>query len=254
MLIEEIQNCLKEVFKEEKGVVKTIDSVYEKTDEDYFRLVISIHNLSVEDSVIIHTKFIFRTDTVKANIIENSFNYLYDINCIYRKVEFSDISNLKEKLEKIIESNKFGKDIQIISEFIDTPSRLLNSYFNKNNITKYTVNTVVYEPKFKIVPCSETTFDFNINVNGDYDINLTISKNNDIEEIRYKFRFKLLDNTEVVEVDTLTNMHYLIGGKLIELLDKFLKSILFSILFSILYLFLILFLFIKSYYNNNRKI
>ena len=219
MLISEIENIFKEIFK--NGVVKTVETVYEKSDSG-LRLVISIHSLSVEDTIIIHTKFIFKTDLEKVNLTDNSFNYLYDINCIYRQINFSDIDNLKHKLIEIVESNKFGKDIQILSEFIDTPALLLNHYFNKNDITKYSVTEVTYEPKFKIKPCNETTFDFVINISNNYDVNLTISKITD-KDIKYKFIFKLLEETETIEVDKLENIHYTIGGKLIEMLDKLIK-------------------------------
>jgi len=224
MLISEIENIIKEVFKEEEGVIKSVDTVYEKTEDGKFlNLVISIHKLSVEDTLIIHTKFIFKTDIVKVNIMENSFNYLYDINCIYRKVNFSDINDLKTKLQKIIESNNFGKDIQTLSEFEDAPAALLAGYFSRNNITKYNVGNVEYKPKDTMTPCKDTTFDFEINVNDIYDISLSISKDNERGKNIYKFKFTLLDNMEIVEVDSLTKMEYLIGGKLVEMLDKISK-------------------------------
>ena len=223
MLISEIKTLFKEVFDEEKGVIKSVDTVYEKSEEgDYLKLVISIHCLSADDTIIIHTKFIFKTDLKKVNIIENYFNYLYDINCIYRKVNFTDTSDLKNILIKIIEANKFGKDIQTLSEFIDTPGLLLSHYFSQNNITKYSIGNVKYEPKFKIKPCNETTFDFIIDVSN-YIVSVTILKNNTKEKTTYKFIFKLLNKTEEVIVDSLTNMHYTIGGKLVEMLDEILK-------------------------------
>jgi hypothetical protein len=224
MLISEIENIIKEVFREEEGVIKSVGTVYEKTEDgNFLNLVISIHKLSIEDTLIIHTKFIFKTDIVKVNIMENSFNYLYDINCVYRKVNFSDINDLKNKLEKIIESNNFGKDIQELSSFIDAPATLITDYFGKNNITKYNVDNVEYKPKAPMTPCKETTFDFEINVNNIYDVSLCVSKDNEHGKNIYKFKFTLLDNTEVVEVDSLTRIEYLIGGKLIEMLDKISK-------------------------------
>jgi len=233
MKILEIKNVFKELFEAEKGLVKTVDSVYEKSDDgNSLKLVISIHDLRVQDTLIIHTKFIFKSDLNKDSVTENSFIYLYDINCVYHTVNFSDANNLKEKIKKIVNSNKFGKDIQTLSEFIDTPAVLLSHYFNKNNITNYSIGNVQYDPKFKIKPCNETTFDFVINVmSGDnsYDINLCIAKRKTEEvkdgkkEIQYNFIFKIMDKTETVEVDELTNIHFLIGGKIVEILNKILK-------------------------------
>jgi hypothetical protein len=221
MTAQEIDIIFKEIFDDNKCVVKSIESVFEK-DKDALKLVISIHQLTLEDSIIIHTKFIFRCDLEKVNITEKYFNYLYDINCIYHKIVFSDLGDLKNKIMRIIESNKFGKDLQIISEFIDTPIRMLNNYFDKNNIRKYNVIEVKYEPKFKIQPCNETTFDFDIDISG-YIISLTISKKPLDDKNIYKFCFKIMDIHETIEVYDLTNMHFLIGGKLVEILDKIIK-------------------------------
>ena len=151
MKISEIENIFKELFQDEKGLVKSVETVYETSDDGKFlKLVISIHDLSVQDTLIIHTKFIFKTDLDKNNIIENSCIYLYDINCVYHAVNFKDAFDLKAKVKKIVDSNKFGKDIQTLSEFIDTPAVLISHYLQKNNITDYSVGLVDYDPKFKV--------------------------------------------------------------------------------------------------------
>ena len=225
MLISEIDSLFKDVFNQEKGMVKTVDTVYETPDEgDYLKLIISIHDLTVEDSIILHTKFIFKVDKKKVNVIENYFNYLYDINCIYHQVNFKNPNDLKGKLIKIIESNRFGKDIQILSEFKDRPGFLLSGYFKENNITKYSIGNVTYDPKFKTKPCNETTFDFVIDVNN-YKISVVIAKTDKTKEtpVSYKFTFKLLDNIQDIKVEKLINIHFIIGGKIVEMLDNFLK-------------------------------
>jgi hypothetical protein len=96
--IKEIEEVFKQVFKDEEGKVSSIDTVYELSEsEEYYKLVISIHNLSIEDTLIIHTKFIFKTDLGKSKIVDNSFIYLYDINCNYHKQNFSNVIDLKIK-------------------------------------------------------------------------------------------------------------------------------------------------------------
>jgi len=228
MKISEIKTLFKEVFEDEKGLIKTVDSVYEKSkDEDFLKLIISIHDLRVQDTLIIHTKFIFKTDLEKNNILENSFLYLYDINCIYHTIEFKDAFDLENKIKKIIDSNKFGKDIQTLSEFIDTPGLLISHYFEQNNIENYSIGNVVYEPKFKVKPCNETTFDFDINVvsgDSEYDFSLCISKHKNVDDkIFYRFRFRLLDKSETIDVDKLLNIHFLIGHKIVDMLNTLLK-------------------------------
>jgi hypothetical protein len=229
--IAEIEEAFKDIFKEEEGVVSGIETVYEKSsDGDYLKLVICIQGLSTEDISIIHTKFIFKTDLEKRNIIENSFIYLYDINCVYHKIEFDSIIDMKKSIDDIIESNNFGEDIQILSDFIEAPAMFLNYYMKRAKITEYSVFDVEYEPKFKIVSCDKTTFDFKININNSYDIEFSIHKidkdlTEDPEDIdTYKLQFRFMDEIESVESDTIKNIHYLIGSNMSKLLDRKLKN------------------------------
>jgi hypothetical protein len=228
--IAEIEQTFKDIFEDEKGLVHSVDTVYELSgDEEFYRLVISIHGLSIEDTSIIHTKFIFRTDLEKRNIIDNSFIYLYDINCIYHKMEFKNVMDLKRKIEDILESGNFGEDIKILSDFIEAPAMFLNYYMRRYNITDYSVFDVKYEPKFKTQACDKTTFDFEIDINNNYKIELSIYKiDKPIEDEDhtdlYKFSFKFMDEILTAETSTLDNIHYFIGQNIAHLLDKKLKS------------------------------
>ncbi len=74
MNISEVEQTFKDIFEEEEGLVQSVDTVYELSeDEDFYKLVISIHGLSFQDALIIHTKFIFKDDLEKRNIIDKSF-------------------------------------------------------------------------------------------------------------------------------------------------------------------------------------
>ena len=229
--IAEVEEAFKEIFKEEDGVVTAIETIYEKSaDGDYLKLVICLQGLSTEDISIIHTKFIFKTDLEKRNLIENSFIYLYDINCVYHKIEFNSIIDMKKSIDDIIESNNFGEDIQILSDFIEAPAMFLNYYMKRAKITEYSVFDVEYEPKFKIVSCDKTTFDFKININNSYDIEFSIHKidkdlTEDPDDIdTYKLQFRFMDEIESVESDTIKNIHFLIGSNMSKLLDRKLKN------------------------------
>jgi len=227
--ISEVEEIFKNIFGEdEKGLVNSTDSVYElSSDKDFYKLVISLHGLSKEDISIIHTKFIFKIDLNKSKLIEDSFIYLYDINCVYHKIEFSNIVDLENKIDKIIESNNFGEDLQILSDFIEAPAMFLNYYMMKNDITEYSVFDVKYEPKFKILPCYKTTFDFKININNNYNLELSIHKiesDDEDEPNIYKFQFKFMNEIETHETDSLKNVHYFIGDNISKILDKKLKN------------------------------
>jgi hypothetical protein len=225
--ISEIEVLFKKIFEEEEGKVSSVETLYEMSDnEEFYKLVISIHGLSMNETLIIHTKFIFKTDLNKKYLTDDSFIYLYDINCVYHKVDFTNTIDLKNKIEGIIESNNFGMDIQILSDFIEAPSMFLNYYMKRAKITDYSIFDVAYDPKFKTVPCNQVTFDFDINVNNNYTINLSIKKidRKDEEDYdKYKFHFAFLDSHETTETESLKNIHYFIGSSIAKILDEKLK-------------------------------
>jgi hypothetical protein len=226
--ISEVENMFKEIFSEEDGKVSTIETVYETPkDESFIKLILSLQGLSTENASIIHTKFIFKVDKDRKSLVENSFIYLYDINCVYHKIDFDNIIDMKEKIEDIVSSGDFGEDIQILSDFIESPALFLNYYMKRAKITDYSIFDVEYSPKFKTTPCDETTFDFKININNNYFMNLSIWKieADDKEDVdTYKFQFKFMDEIKTVETDTLNNIHYFIGSNIAKLLDTKLKN------------------------------
>ena len=226
--ISEIEQIFNEIFQDEdEGTVKSVATLYESDDES-LKLIIAIQGLSLDDVSVIHTKFIFRVNEGKTETLDDSFSYLYDINCIYHQVQFDSIFDMKKKIEDIIQSNDFGDDLIILSDFIEAPAMFLNYYMRKNNITDYSIFEVIYEPKFKNTPCSETTFDFDINVNNNYDINLSIEKimgnKEENESDYYKFQFKFMDDIETVETNTISNIHFFIGENISKLLNKKLRN------------------------------
>ena len=134
---------------------------------------------------------------------------------------------MKKKIEDIIDSNDFGEDIQILSDFIESPALFLNYYMRRANITDYSIFDVEYQPKFKTQPCYRTTFDFKININNNYNIDLSIYKvdTDELDESDiYRFQFKFMDEIQTVETDTLKNIHYFIGDNIAKILDKKLKN------------------------------
>lgn len=225
--VAEIESLFKEIFEEEEGKVSSVETVYEESeDKSFTKIVISIHGLSMGDTLIIHTKFIFRSDPGRNHLIDESFIYLYDINCVYHKIDFNNQVDLKTKIEDVIESNNFGLDLQILSDFIEAPAMFLNYYMKKQNITDYSIFDVKYDPKFKTVPCNQITFDFDINVNNNYTINLSIKKvdrEKDEDFDIYKFHYTFMDSHKDVETDSMKNIHFFIGSEIAKMLDEKLK-------------------------------
>lgn len=226
--IAEIEEVFNDVFSEEEGNVRSVETVYEAPDSDGFlKLVISIHGLTTDDMSVIHTKFIFKTDVNKREIVDNTFIYLYDINCVYHKIDFDNVIDLKKKVEDVVDSNDFGEDIQILSDFTQAPAMFLNYYMRREKITDWSIFDVEYQPKFKTTPCDRTTFDFKINVNNNYDLELSIQKVEPVEDeevTTYKFQFRFMDEIETTETDTLKNLHFFIGSNIASILDRKLKN------------------------------
>ncbi len=216
--ISEVEQVFKDIFSEAK--VLSVESVFE-TEEEFDKLVISVHEITMDDIGIIHTKFVFKSNKERTELIENSFIYLFDINCVYHKVNFRDLEQLKLKIRDIFESTSFGDDIIALSDFMEAPAMFLNYYMMKADVTGYSIFNVKYSPKFKLAPCSETTFDFEISVNNTYIINLCIKKMT-TDKVSYKLQFRFLDHSENIEVDSLKNIHMKIGSGIAEILDKYL--------------------------------
>jgi hypothetical protein len=218
--ISEVDQLFKSIFEEAK--VLSVESVFE-TEAEFDKLVISIHEITMDDIGIIHTKFIFMVNKERTELVEDSFIYLFDINCVYHKVSIGDLEELRTKIKDIFESVSFGDDITALSDFLEAPAMFLNYYMMKADVTGYSVFNVKYTPKFKLAPCSETTFDFEISVNNSYNIHLSIKKvSTQDSPSMYKLQFRFLDHSENIELDSLKNIHMKIGSGIAEILDKYL--------------------------------
>jgi len=216
LTLKQIDETIKEVFDESK--VRGVDTVYEKGDGDFYKLVISLHGLTFEDTIIVHTKIIFKTNLEKTGLVEDVFYYLYDIKCVYKQVRFEkdNVDDLKVKLTDIINSNMFGRDLKALSEFMEQPASRINHHLTEKGVEDFSVYTVDYDPRFKMVPCKEMKFDFDINVNDQYDFHLNIDKQDKI----YKLSFKLMNEIETVEAENLLNISEIVGEQLMKMMKK----------------------------------
>jgi len=215
MRIENLDKTIKETFEEK--LVTNVETVWELSkDEKFYKLVISLHGVDSEETIIVHTKFIFKFDLDKRETIENSFIYLYDINCQYKSIEFDD-NNLKDKLLDIFYSNKFGTDIRALSDFLSNPVEELNAELNRLDIDKFSVFEVKYNPKYKIVPCKLISFDFDININNIYTFKTTINK---VDKQDYRVATQMKEFNEEDEIANLENIVDVISGQLLNIMKK----------------------------------
>ena len=150
----------------------------------------------------------FHVDDTKLK--NNYFSYLYDINCEYIRIDFSDLNDFGNKISNIFKENKFGKDIKILSDFIKSPSTLINKWFQENKITNISVVNLDFT-KIEIIPCEDISFDFKIELNNNQKVDLTIKKESDN---KYLFNFKFLDNIYEEEQKNLNRLIETIGNNL----------------------------------------
>lgn len=209
--IDEINKNIKKVLGD--SLVLNTSSVYEKNDDDSdnLKLVIFFNKLFYKSTSVLYTKLIFLVDSDKKYLSNSSFMYLYDINCIYKSIEFEDLPDFNKKLSSIFKREKFGKNILMLSEFIKSPALLINNYFRDNKITHISVTGLNYDPKVNIVPCKSLFFSFNINLNNNETVELTITKE---REGKFIYNFKIYDKTVTVEKNNLFSLVDVIGETL----------------------------------------
>lgn len=208
ILIEDIVNKIKETFNETK--VLSVDTVYEKTNTQDLRLVISMNKILYDDVNIIYTKIIFNTDSEKIKLTKNHFTYLFDINCEYVRIDFVDIEDFSNKITNIFKDNKFGENIKILSEFIKSPSTLINTWFEENKISDLSIINVKVE-KIEISPCKFIRFEFLIDLNNNQNVKLIISKETESE---YLFNFEFLNDKYEEKEPNLKRLIQTIGNTL----------------------------------------
>lgn len=205
--IEEISKALKNVFSDAE--ILSTDNVYEKIENsENLKLVIFLNKLFDGDISILYTKLIFVVDKEKTYLAQNSFSYLYDINCEYHTREFEDIEEFKKKVSNIFDNKIFGDNTLVLSKFIESPAVLINTWFEDNKIDDISIFNVKYGPKVHIMPCKSLFFSFDININNTNNIELIIKKEKDG---LFYLNFKIHDKTVTIERNNLSTLIETIG-------------------------------------------
>jgi len=207
--IKEIENSIKKVFGESK--IYSTDSVYEKiTNSKNLKLVISFYKMFIKDVSIIYNKLIFVVNPEKTQIVKNSFLYLYELNCNYSSVDFTDLTDFENKLKTKFKNKQFGNNLNNLSKFIKSPSVLINEWFSKNKIDNLSIFDVSYNPKVSMISCKFLTFDFDINVNNGTIVKLNILQ----EDNMFIYNFKINDKHISIEKSNLSSIAEVIGDTL----------------------------------------
>jgi hypothetical protein len=187
--LDNLENIINRLFDESK--VSSVETVYEKTEDGKgLKMVVFIHNLFYNKTNIIYAKLLFLVDDQKTKVLKNHFTYLYDINCDYRRVNFNDLDDLKEKISKVFLSRLFGNDIKILSDLMTHPGTIIDKWFKENDMGEFSVYSFKYEPKIKVMPCENLFFNFVLNLDNKENIEIVLIKEGKSE---YSLKFKCND-------------------------------------------------------------
>lgn len=201
-----VQEIIKKIFDNTK--VSSVNTTYEDNDDNGLKLIITINNIFYDKTNIIHTKLIFYTDKNKTKLINNTFNYLYDINCVFKKIDFTDINDLEIKLNDIFDNRKFGKDIKILSDLNIKLSITVNEWLKDNGIDTISLYSITYNPIIDVIPCDSLFFQFDINLDDIRFIKMNIKK---IENTEYKITFSEGEWFNNIVIDSLKAIPQTIG-------------------------------------------
>ena len=208
--VADLVNKIKTVFDTTK--VLSVDTVYEHIENsEELKLVIFMNKILYEDVNVLYTKLIFITDANKTNVTKNYFTYLFDINCEYHRVEFTDVEDMSNKITEVFKSNNFGENLKILSKFIKSPATLLNEWFSENDVKGLSVIGFKYEPKIKIQPCKSLFFSFVIDLNNNQNVSLEITKESDKV---FVLKFNVFDKFYTVEQPNLNTLVQVVGETL----------------------------------------
>jgi hypothetical protein len=213
--IREIENAIKDIMRGNE--IQFSDSVYEEK-KGVLRLIVFFNRLFTDTNAILYTKLLFVVDNDKEYIEPNSqeqnfFKYLYDINCKYDMKIIDSVEDFKLQWSKIINENKFGQNIKILSEFIKQPSFLVNEWLGKNDVKDVSLTGFKYEPKIKVMPCKSLSFHFVMNVNNSEEIEMYVKKEGKDDFI---ITFVINGESKDIETTELDDLVKIIGENLKE--------------------------------------
>lgn len=203
--LSELESVIKKVFNDTK--VSSVNTTYEKND-DGFKIVITINNIYYDKTNIIHTKLIFYTDKKKSKLLDNYFDYLYDINCEFKRVRFEDVEDLENKINSVFDNRKFGDNIKTLSDINIVLVSTVNEWLKDNDIDTVSLYNITYNPIVDVVPCDSMFFQFDINLDDIRYIKMNIKK---IKDSEFKVTFNEGEWFKDVIIDNLKAIPQTIG-------------------------------------------
>lgn len=202
----ELNKVIKKIFDDTK--VSAVNTTYEKNDDNGFKLIITLNNMYYDKTNVIHTKLIFYVNKEKSKLVDNYFHYLYDLNCKFRKISFTDIEDFERKVNDIFDNRKFGRDIKILSDLSIQLTSMVNKWLSENDVNTISLYNINYNPIVDVVPCDSMSFNFDINLDDIRFIKLIIKKISDDE---FKLSFNENEWFKDITIDSLKAIPQTIG-------------------------------------------
>jgi len=203
--LSELNSVIKKIFNDTK--VSSVGTTYEKFDDGY-KIIITINNIFYNKTNIIHTKLVFYTDKNKSKLINNYFDYLYDINCVFKRIKFDDIYNLESKINNIFDNKKFGEDIKTLSDINVVLSTTVNKWLKDNDIDTISLYNITYNPLVDSLPCDSMFFEFDINLDDIRHLKMNIKK---LDKNEFKISFSENEWFKDITIDSLKAIPQTIG-------------------------------------------
>lgn len=200
-----LNSTIKKIFNDTK--VSSIGTIYEKNENGY-KLIITMNNVFYDKTNIIHTKLIFYVNNNKTKLNNNYFDYLYNINCNFKRIKFDDIENLEFKINDIFNNKKFGNDIKILSDINVVLTSSVNKWLKDNGIDIISLYYISYNPLVDTLPCDSMFFEFDINLDDTRHLKMNIKKINNNE---FKITFNENDWFKDITIDSLKAIPQTIG-------------------------------------------
>lgn len=160
MLLNEVLVKWEKILKQYQCI--KFDKIWERFNDGY-KMIYIVWGLTVNDSFIPHTKFIFWSNKEKDKITENVISYLYSLNCDYKSIPLED-DKLQHAFDFMIDSIKLETSNKELIKFIIDGTEPFNKQLKLKNVNDF-VNTLELIPN-DITNCVDTTFDFKLSFNN----------------------------------------------------------------------------------------
>ncbi len=136
-------------------------------------LVLYVHWFPTSGGIIPYNQFVFE---LEEGFSSGSFEYIQDLNCKWKEVQFRNLKELKEQLDNLLtDPESFGKAFKGLQTVFIHPLEEINKKIPWGFEEKFWAFD--YEPETLVPPCSSLNFLFKIeSENNKYSFRISLRK------------------------------------------------------------------------------